>query len=145
VASACDPSDPSAISFELEPVSENAAVARQAIERLVDSCGLEAAGAAARLVVTEAFTNATRHAYQKKGYRAPITVSARRCGESLEISVRDRGSGIRPRPMARGEGGRLGLLMIAAVSEFVQIARVPDGGTELKARISPDGALGAED
>lgn len=132
----------SAFSLDLEPTSENAAVAREAVGRLVDSCGLEAASAAARLVVTEAFINATRHAYPK-GHRAPITVSARRCGESLEISVRDRGGGIRPRPMAKGEGGRLGLLMIAAVSEFVQIARVPDGGTELKARVSPNGALGA--
>jgi len=144
MASGLDPSDCSAISLDLEPISENAAVARQAVERLVDSCGLEAAGAAARLVVTEAFTNATRHAYPN-GHRAPITVSAKRCGESLEISVRDRGRGIRPRPMGRGEGGRLGLLMIAAVSEFVQIARVPDGGTEVRARISPDGVLGAED
>ena len=143
MASAPDRSECSTISLDLEPISENAAVARQAVDRLVDRCGLEAASAAARLVVTEAFTNATRHAYPN-GYRAPITVSARRCGGSLEISVRDRGRGIRPRPMGRGEGGRLGLLMIAAVSEFVQIARVPDGGTELKARVSPDGALGAD-
>lgn len=134
----------SAISLDLEPVSENAAVARQAVARLADSCGLQEAGAAARLVVTEAFTNAARHAYPN-GHSAPITVSARRCGESLEISVRDRGRGIRPRPMARGEGGRLGLLMIAAVSEFVQIARVPDGGTELKARVCANGPLGAPD
>jgi hypothetical protein len=46
--------------------------------------------------------------------------------------------------MRQGEGGRLGLLLIAAVSEYVQIANVPEGGTELKARVSPDGALGAE-
>ena len=139
-----DSSDSSTISVELEPVSENAAVAREMVARLVDTCGLEAAGAAARLVVTEAFTTAARHAYPN-GHRAPITVSARRCGEALEISVRDRGRGIRPRPMGPGEGGRLGLLMIAAVSECVQIARVPEGGTELKARVSSEGTFGPGD
>ena len=138
-----DDGDPGTVTLELEPVSENAAVARQAVDRLVDRCGLDRAAAAARIVVTEAFTNAARHAYPN-GYRAPITVSARKRGEALEISVRDRGRGIRPRPVDAGAGGRLGLLMIAAVADCVQIARVPSGGTELRARVSAASALAAE-
>ncbi len=114
-------------------------MARHAISELVDRCGLPAAALAARVVVTEAFTNAAEHA-DPGGDLDPITVSAERRGRALEISVRDHGKGFRPRPLQGDARDRLGLAMMAAVADSVRIAKLPEGGTELRARVTADRA-----
>ena len=129
-----EPRPPATLELSLEPAARNAAVARRAIEDLVERSGLADAAGAARVIVTEAFTNAAEHSGPGGGHD-PITVSARALEDGLEISVRDRGEGFRPRPLEGGQRGRLGLAMIAAVADCVRIAKLPGGGTELRARI----------
>jgi anti-sigma regulatory factor (Ser/Thr protein kinase) len=127
----------------LEPTPENAAVARHAIAELASRLGLgDALRTSAEVVVTEAFTNATRHAYPgDEG--APVEILASARGNSVEITVRDRGEGFRPRPAEPDGTGRMGLLLIAALAENVHLLRRPDGGTEVYAALTPDSAVRA--
>jgi anti-sigma regulatory factor (Ser/Thr protein kinase) len=128
------------LTLTLEPDAENAAVARQAIAELADRRGVETAvRTSAEVVVTEAFTNATCHAYPG-GSRSPIEVTASTRGGSFEIIVRDRGDGFRPRPVSPDGGGRMGLLLIAALADSVRLLHLREGGIEVRAAVTPASA-----
>ena len=89
-----------------------------------------------RTVVTEACTNAARHAYAGRtgGW---FEVVANRCGGDLEVVVRDFGRGIRPSPVLGAPSPRLGLLLIAALARTVEISSAAGAGTEIRIRMSP--------
>lgn len=124
------------IVLALDSSLTNAAVARRELGEFADSKGFDdEAVQAARVIVTEAFTNAASHAY--RGGDGQIEVEAVCEAEGLRIVVRDYGEGIRPSPVASsGTHGRLGLLMIAALAELCQIRRLKPRGTELTAVIA---------
>jgi anti-sigma regulatory factor (Ser/Thr protein kinase) len=128
------------LSLTLDPVPENAAVARHAIGDLAHR--YRVAGpvrTSAEVVVTEAFTNATRHAYPNDS-KAPVEIRASAATDRFEITVRDRGAGFRPRPASPGGGGRMGLLLIAAVADSVRFVHLADGGIEVQAAVTPESA-----
>jgi serine/threonine-protein kinase RsbW len=81
-----------------------------------------------RLAVTEACTNVVRHAYD--GDDGPIDVVMRPSKERLEIIISDRGRGMGPSPDVEGPG--LGLPLIAALADSVELQEVPPGGSRLK-------------
>jgi serine/threonine-protein kinase RsbW len=81
-----------------------------------------------RLAVTEACTNVVRHAYHD-GDPGPIDVTIRPDGDRLEVIVSDRGRGIGPSPDVAGPG--LGLPLIAALADAVDIQRSPIRGSRL--------------
>lgn len=123
------------VSLRLAPTADNVAVARHAVADLVARSGAsDETRSSAEVVVTEAFTNAARHAYPH-GDGDEIEVSAQTEGDRVEIAVRDHGVGIRPRPAGPG-GGRMGLLLIAAIADCVRLRRLPEGGTEVHASVS---------
>ncbi|MBA2240371.1 MAG: ATP-binding protein [Solirubrobacterales bacterium] len=131
------------LELNLDSNLANAALARREIERMANRAGLEEEEvAAAKTVVTEAFTNAASHAYPA-GENGPIDVLALAREQVLTVIVRDFGAGIRPAPLTPQTKGRLGLLMIAALADFCQLRRMPEGGTELTARISAPTAAGS--
>jgi serine/threonine-protein kinase RsbW len=81
-----------------------------------------------RLAVTEACTNVVRHAYDE-GELGTIDVVIRPTGESLELIVSDHGSGMRPSSDMNDPG--LGLPMIAALADEVEIGPGPQRGSRL--------------
>jgi serine/threonine-protein kinase RsbW len=80
-----------------------------------------------RLAVTEACTNVVRHAYQ--GDEGKIDVVVRPKGDALEVVVSDAGRGIAPSPDTAGPG--LGLPLIAALADTLEIERRRDSGSRL--------------
>ncbi len=84
------------------------------------------------LAVTEACTNAVVHAYA--GNAGRIEVSANHDDESLAVTVRDHGAGMAPRIDTQGLG--VGLPVIAAIAQSLEIGSPDDGGTEVRMRFS---------
>ena len=89
-----------------------------------------------RTVVSEACMNAAVHAYD--GPAGQFELQARPNGDAVVITVTDSGSGIQPRPAIGSPSARLGLLLIAALSESVEISSLPGGGTRLQMRVARD-------
>jgi serine/threonine-protein kinase RsbW len=81
-----------------------------------------------RLAVTEACTNVVRHAYQD-GEPGPIDVLIRPDGERLEVVVSDGGRGFGPSADVAGPG--LGLPLIAALADSVDLQRLPGRGSRV--------------
>jgi serine/threonine-protein kinase RsbW len=78
-----------------------------------------------RLAVTEACTNVVRHAYHD-GEPGPIDVVIRPDGDRLELIVTDHGRGLGPSADATGPG--LGLPLIAALADTVELQHPPSRG-----------------
>jgi anti-sigma regulatory factor (Ser/Thr protein kinase) len=92
-----------------------------------------------RLAVTEACTNVVRHAYHD-GTPGPIDVVIRPSGNHLELIVSDHGAGIGPSPDLAGPG--LGLPLIAALADHVEIEHGPTRGSRLAMKFECRPALG---
>ena len=92
-----------------------------------------------RLAVTEACTNVVRHAYHH-GEPGPIDVVIRPTGNQLELIVSDHGAGIGPSPDLAGPG--LGLPLIAALADHVEIDHGPARGSRLAMRFECRPSLG---
>ena len=80
-----------------------------------------------RLAVTEACTNVVRHAYEEG--EGAIDVVVRPRAETLEVVVSDEGRGMGPSPDTRGPG--LGLPLISALADTVELRPGSDGGSRL--------------
>jgi anti-sigma regulatory factor (Ser/Thr protein kinase) len=81
-----------------------------------------------RLAVTEACTNVVRHAYDGSD-SGQLDVVIRPEGEVLEVLVTDRGRGLGPSPDTAGPG--LGLPLIAALADSLEIQHAPRAGSRL--------------
>jgi serine/threonine-protein kinase RsbW len=80
-----------------------------------------------RLVVTEACTNVVRHAYGDDG--GPLEIVIRPRDTFVDVVVSDRGRGIYPRTASDGPG--LGLSLIEALTERLDVEHAPGAGTRL--------------
>ncbi len=110
----------------------NVALIRHALAGLAEGVGMDRAGIAdLKTVVTEACMNAVVHAYP--GEPGPIEVLAEPGADSLRLRISDRGVGFQPRPDVDSPGSslRLGLSLVAALSESFSIAGSSEGGTEV--------------
>ncbi len=92
-----------------------------------------------RLAVTEACANVVVHAYPE-GQVGPMEVVAAMEDETLTVLVRDWGCGIRPRPDSPGLG--LGLSLIAALAESVQLGHGEQEHTEVQMTFALKDAAG---
>ncbi len=84
------------------------------------------------LAVTEACTNAVVHAYPNRA--GAIHVTASHVDGGLVVTVRDHGGGMAPRVDTPGLG--VGLPVIAAIAQSVEIDSPDGGGTEIRMRFS---------
>ena len=114
--------------------AENIPLVRHAMAGFLDGHSLpEALTSDVLLAVTEACTNVVQHAYRDRDGDgdgdAEIEVSAERARDTLVVSVRDRGRGFAPRVDSPGLG--LGLPVIAALTQNVEIRPLPPSGTEV--------------
>ena len=82
-----------------------------------------------RLAVTEACTNVVRHAYDGEP-AGPIEVVMRPSHGRLEVVITDRGRGMPPSPDVEGPG--LGLPLIAALADNVELEQAPVRGSRLR-------------
>jgi anti-sigma regulatory factor (Ser/Thr protein kinase) len=109
---------------------ENVAVVRHVLGALAEALVLPPALIDdMRLAVTEACTNVVRHAYEGDG---TIDVVVRPKGDELEVVVADEGRGLGPSPDTAGPG--LGLPLIAALADTVEIERGRSSGSRLVMR-----------
>jgi anti-sigma regulatory factor (Ser/Thr protein kinase) len=113
---------------------ENVAVIRRAITGIGEAVGLDESSIGdLQTIVTEASMNVVVHAYEDGD--GPLEVTASRKGDSLEVGIQDHGAGFRPRPADPDRGDlRLGLPLIAALSDGFEIRGGPGRGTEVRAR-----------
>jgi anti-sigma regulatory factor (Ser/Thr protein kinase) len=111
---------------------ENVAVIRHVLGALAEALALPPALIDdMRLAVTEACTNVVRHAYGGDG-EGTIDVVVRPKGDELEVIVADEGRGLGPSPDTAGPG--LGLPLIAALADTVEIERGRSSGSRLVMR-----------
>jgi serine/threonine-protein kinase RsbW len=110
--------------------AENIAIVRHAFGGLGEAFSVpEPKLSDIRLAVTEACANVVVHAYPD-GEEGPMEVVASMGDDELTVLVRDWGCGIRPRPDSPGLG--LGLSLIAALAETVQLAHGDQEHTEVR-------------
>ena len=84
-----------------------------------------------KLAITEACGNAVRHAYEDEAEDGPVTVSFRVDGDTLEVLVEDRGSGLvspdREWTMPEEPESGMGLAIIRTVVDELEVSRGGDG------------------
>jgi serine/threonine-protein kinase RsbW len=127
---------PDALELTVAALPENLAVVRQAVAGYAEGIGFgEGPVANVKTVVTEACMNVVVHAYPEDE-RGPLEVSARPHDSGLEIVVRDHGAGFQPRPAdPEEESLKLGLPLIAALSDEFEIRGEAGRGTEVRMRV----------
>jgi len=81
-----------------------------------------------RLAVTEACTNVVRHAYPSD-QTGPVEISIQPLEEHVSVIVSDHGRGIGTSSDTTGPG--LGLPLIAAIADVVELQPVPGGGSRV--------------
>ena len=112
--------------------AEGVGVVRQALAGMADALDFDAAVLSdMKMAVTEACTNVVVHAYDEEAGQLEVQMLA---GEyDLTIVVRDRGSGIQPRPSRAGSPALgLGLPLIAALSDTFELRGSAGQGTEVR-------------
>lgn len=113
----------------LPATAENVGVVRHALAGLAEALGMDAGRIGdLKTVVTEACMNAVVHAYPEEA-PGPLEVDASRDEHGLVVRVCDHGGGIRPRAEAERQSLRMGLPLIAALSDTFGISGGPGQGT----------------
>jgi anti-sigma regulatory factor (Ser/Thr protein kinase) len=110
--------------------AENIPVARQAVRALVARHADPEFAGDVSTALTEAAMNAVVHAYPDG--EGEFQVKAAFDGRRLQIEVRDWGTGIQPRPADSSEGLRIGLPLIATLSDEFEVRSGLGGGTWVK-------------
>jgi anti-sigma regulatory factor (Ser/Thr protein kinase) len=110
--------------------AENIAIVRHALGGLGEAFAVpEPKLSDIRLAVTEACANVVVHAYPED-QEGSMEIHASVDEDELTVLVRDWGRGIRPRPDSPGLG--LGLSLIAALAETVQLGHGEQEHTEVR-------------
>jgi serine/threonine-protein kinase RsbW len=111
---------------------ESVTVARQAVSGLADALAWDAAFVAdLKIAVSEACSNVVAHAYpDDDSAPGPIFLRAWVEDTTLTLRVADEGRGITP-TISKGAGLGLGLPLMAALSDEVQVRSGADGATEV--------------
>lgn len=124
----------------LPALPANVALVRQALAGLTDELGVEPARAAdMKIALTEACTNVVVHAYGDEPGPLEVTMAVEH--GRLVLTVRDRGTGLRPLP-GRDESSPLGfgLALIASLSDELGLVGGRHG-TEVRIAFSLDDSL----
>lgn len=130
----------SRIQLSLPARPENVSLIRHAVAGFAEALGMDHTRVDdLKTVVTEASMNVAVHAYN--GDTGPIEIEAESDGEGVTVAVSDYGDGIRPRAEPNRVSLRLGMTLIAALSESFEISGGPGRGTRIRMRMplhSPD-------
>jgi anti-sigma regulatory factor (Ser/Thr protein kinase) len=108
---------------------ENVAVVRHVLGAFAQALGLSVELIEdLRLAITEACTNVVRHAYTESD-PGVVEVSIRPQADFVQVTVADRGRGIGTSSDVSGPG--LGLPLIAAVADTMDLQPMPGGGSRV--------------
>ena len=130
------------VEFTLPATAENVPLLRHALAGLGEALEMDGPTVAdLKTVVTEACMNVVSHAYDTATAPGPLEVSAAVGDGLLEVVVRDYGEGIRPLADVEQRSLRLGLPLIAALTDSFEVR---SGGPELGTRIVMRMALTAD-
>jgi serine/threonine-protein kinase RsbW len=130
------------VEFSLPARPESVPLVRHALAGLAEALEMNPSEVAdLKTVVTEACTNVIIHAYRGDDGPGPLEVAAWPDEECLVVNVRDFGDGIRPLADVEQRSLRLGLPLIAALTESFEISGGPGRGTQVRMRLplSPNG------
>jgi serine/threonine-protein kinase RsbW len=121
-----------AVRLELPARPENVAVVRQAVGGAASALGLEEPLLAdVKMAVSEACANVVIHAYRDGD--GPMEIELQPGDGMLTVVVKDRGNGVRPRLDPEGSNLGLGLPLMAALCNEVEVRHGDgDGGTEVR-------------
>jgi anti-sigma regulatory factor (Ser/Thr protein kinase) len=118
--------------MKLPAAAENIAVIRTEVSARAALLGMsENAIDDLRTIVSEACSNVVKYAYDGD-LKGPLEVELHPDGEHVNLYVRDRGGGVRPRPSSGTPSLKLGLLLIGALSRRFSLCSEAGAGTELK-------------
>lgn len=125
---------PNSSGFELElaAMADNVPLVRHALRGLLEASGVaDDRVSDITLAVTEACANAVLHAYATE-QRGTFEVSAWLTdgGGELSVLVRDHGAGMAPRVDSPGLG--VGLPVMAAIADTLEIDAPPGAGTHVR-------------
>ncbi len=111
---------------------ENVLLVREALSGVAETVGVDGVDLNdIRTAVTEACNNVVLHAYE--GAEGPLNVELYLGSESVEVVVRDHGTGIRPHIRDEEEAALgIGLSIIQALAPRVEFKDVQGGGTEVR-------------
>jgi anti-sigma regulatory factor (Ser/Thr protein kinase) len=123
------------LDLRLDAVPAAVGEARQGVAAFAERHGLARRDDVA-LAVTEAVTNAVVHAYRGDA-EGRVRVVACALETGLLVVVRDYGCGMQPNPASPGAG--LGLAVIGALAEEMNIERPEEGGTRVRIRFALTG------
>lgn len=129
--------------------AENVLLVRQALAGVGEAVGLDAVALNdLSTAITEACNNVVLHAYESGEGPLEVELSVDEAG--IDALVRDRGRGIRPGIKAAEEiSGGIGIPVIGALTDSLELRDVPGGGTEVAMRfelaIADPPALAAEE
>lgn len=119
------------LELSLPARAENVPLVRHALAGLAETLEMEPAEVAdLKTVVTEACMNAVIHAYGGDD-EGPLDVEGWAEGSKFVIRVRDYGRGIRPLADVERRSLRLGIPLIAALTESFAVSGVEGHGTEV--------------
>lgn len=124
------------VEFALPARPENVALVRHALAGLAEALEMDPSEIAdLKTVVTEACMNVANHAYRDAANPGPLEVDAWPEERCLAVRVRDYGEGIRPLADVEHKSLRLGLPLIAALAQSVEVNADPGRGTEVTMRV----------
>jgi anti-sigma regulatory factor (Ser/Thr protein kinase) len=86
------------------------------------------------LCVSEAFTNAVLHAFRDRPRPGTVEIEATVRDQDVSITVRDDGSGFRPRIDSPGLG--LGMPLMTTLADHLEVDRLRHGGTAITLRFA---------
>jgi anti-sigma regulatory factor (Ser/Thr protein kinase) len=118
---------------------ENVLLVRETLSGLAETVGVDGVELNdIRTAVTEACNNVVLHAYE--GGEGPLQVELYVAPATVEVVVRDHGTGIRPHIRSEEENALgIGLSIIQALAPRVEFKDVEGGGTEVRMEFSTPG------
>jgi serine/threonine-protein kinase RsbW len=124
--------EPPNVCLTLSNQPENVLLVRETLSGMADTVGVDGADLNdIRTAVTEACNNVVLHAYD--GEEGPLHVELYLREETVEVVVRDHGTGIKPRIRTEEEAALgIGLSIIQALAPRVEFKDVSGGGTEVR-------------
>jgi anti-sigma regulatory factor (Ser/Thr protein kinase) len=123
------------VEFSVPARPENVPLVRHALAGLAEALEMDPSVIAdLKTVVTEACTNVVVHAYDGD-VAGPMEVEAWHEDGCLLVAVRDYGHGIRPLADVEQRSLRLGLPLIAALTQSFEVRGQVDSGTEVRMKI----------
>lgn len=129
---------PSCVRLELENRPENVSVVRAALSGVAEAAGFdEELATDVKTAVSEACNNVVIHAYE--GQAGPMRVLVSNSDDSVDVVVRDSGTGIRRLSSGPDHMG-LGLALISALADHAEFNSPTDGGTEVRMRFRRSGS-----